>query len=500
MNEEKHKFKMPTTYTILFAIIFLIAVLTWIVPAGQYDTDKNGNLIPGTYKIMESHPQGFWDVAKAPIVGMLGNDKTPGAIPVSLFILIIGGFLGIVNKTKALDNGIESILKKYRGREKKLIIILMTLFSLGGTIYGMAEETLAFYPLLIAIMVSIGLDTITAVATILVATTVGSLASTVNPFATGVAAQAAGISPGEGLIWRIALYVILIAIAILYVYRYASKIEKNPEKSYVYADREKNIRRFKLESTDHSITQTQKRVLWLFILTFSLMIIGLIPWSSINQNWTFFSKLTNWITHIPILGSLIGKDITPPGDWYFTEITLLFMVMSIVIGLAAKMDEEEIVETFVNGAKDMVKVAFIVGIARGIQVVMNDGYMTATLLHYGEVYLSNLPPVLFSIITYLFYIPMSFLIYSTSGLASATMGVMSGLGDFVGVPKHIIIMAFQAGNGTVNLFSPTSALVMAVLGMTGISLGTWFKFIAKFLAIVFVIVCAFLTMVTLITS
>ncbi|CEG28612.1 YfcC family protein [Bacillus sp. B-jedd] len=500
MEKKAFKFRMPSSYAILFAIILVVAILTWVVPAGQYQTDDSGNLIPGTYKVIKSHPQGLWDVAKAPIEGMLGNDKTGGAIPVSLFILVIGGFLGIVNKTKALDNGIGSILKKYQGKEKKLIVILMILFSLGGTIYGMAEETLAFYPLLIAIMVSIGLDTIVAVATILIATTVGVLASTVNPFATGVAAQAAGISPGEGLIWRIALYLILVTVAIFYVYRYAAKIEKNPEKSYVYANREADIHKYKLQSVDYKVTKSQKRVLWLFILTFAVMILGLVPWSSINKDWTFFATFTNWFKGIPFLGNFVGQDITPFGDWYFTEITLLFMVMAVIVGLAAGMNESEVVDTFVDGARDMVKIAFIVAIARGIQVVMNDGYMTATLLHFGEENLSNLPPVLFSIITYIFYIPMSLLIYSTSGLASATMGVMSGLGDFVGVPKHIIIMAFQAGNGTVNLFSPTSALVMAVLGMTNIPLGTWFKFISKFLIIVFVIVCAFLALVTFITA
>lgn len=209
---------------------------------------------------------------------------------------------------------------------------------------------------------------------------------------------------------------------------------------------------------------------------------------------------TDWFKGIPILGNLVGQSITPFGDWYFTEITILFMLMAVVIGLAAGMSESEVADTFVDGARDMVKIAFIVAIARGIQVVMNDGYMTATLLHFGEENLSSLPPVLFSIITYIFYIPMSLLIYSSSGLASATMGIMSGLGDFVGVPKHLIIMAFQAGNGTVNLFSPTSALVMAVLGMTGISLGTWFKFIGKFVGIVFVIVIIFLTVATLVLA
>ncbi|HDV0843917.1 TPA: YfcC family protein, partial [Enterococcus faecalis] len=242
--------KIPSSYTILFFIIFLMVILTWIIPAGQYDVNKAKELIPGTFHYVMKNQQGLWDIIKAPVIGMMGDDKTSAAIPVSLFLLVVGGFLGVINATNSLNAGISSIVKRYQGREKQLIVVLMILFSLGGTTFGMSEETLVFYPLLLPVMYSIGLDSLVAVGVILIGSTVGVLASTVNPFATGVASQAAGISPGQGILWRLILWVLLTSIAIFYVYHYAQKIEKDPRKSLVYAQREKDIASFKLQEID----------------------------------------------------------------------------------------------------------------------------------------------------------------------------------------------------------------------------------------------------------
>ena len=490
--------KMPSSYAILFIIIFAMAALTWFVPAGAYQTSETGNLIPGTYATIQQNEQGIWDVLKAPVIGMLGDDKTAAAMPVSLFILVIGGFLGVVNATRSLDAGIGSIVKKYKGKEKGLIVILMILFSLGGTTFGMSEETLAFYPLLLPVMYSIGLDSLVAVGVILIGSTVGVLASTVNPFATGVASQAAEISPGEGILWRVILWVIVTAVAIAYVYSYANKIEKDPTKSLVYDHREEDLEAFQLVDTE-DMNKKQKNVIVIFVITFIIMILGLIPWESISENWTFFSSINKTLLSVPILGKLIGTSLPALGTWYFTEITILFMAMSVIIGYAYKMDESTIVKHFVAGTKDMIQVALIVAVARGIQVIMNDGNITATILHWGELYLSQLPPVLFSILTYIFYIPMTFLIYSTSGLASATMGVMSSMGEFVNVPKDIIVTAFQAGSGIMNLVSPTSAIMLGVLGIAHIDYAVWLKFTAKLLAILFVVTILVLSAATILS-
>ncbi len=307
---KKKRFKMPSAYTILFLIIIFVAILTSIIPAGQYSTDKAGNIIAHTYKAVASNPQGIWDVFSAPIYGMVGNDTTEGAISVSLFILVIGGFLGVVNQTKALDDGIATVVSKYKGKEKVLIPLLMILFALGGSTYGMAEETIAFYPLLIPVMIGVGFDSLVAVSIVLVGSQVGCLASTVNPFATGVASQTLHISPGDGIISRAVLFIIVVTISILFVYQYAAKIEKDPSRSYVFEQREEDLKRFALNHEDQpgtKMTGRQKAVLWMFGLTFLIMIMGLIPWDQINKNWTFFTSFTKWLQGVPFLGSLMGQ-------------------------------------------------------------------------------------------------------------------------------------------------------------------------------------------------
>lgn len=491
-TQKKKKFSMPSSFTVLFLIIVAIAILTWFIPAGSYDTDDAGNIIAGTYHTVESHPQGIWEVFMSPVKGMLGTDTTPGAIEVSLFIMVVGGFLGVVTKTGALDAGIASIVKAYKGKEKKLIPVLMLIFAIGGTTFGMGEETLAFYPLILPVMVGVGFDTLVAVAIVLVGSQIGVLASTVNPFATGVASQALGISPGEGIIWRLILFIVLYAASTFYVYRYALKVEKDPDASFVAEQKEKNIDHFKIHESQKELDARQKNVMILFALTFFIMILGLVPWTSLNQNWTFFERFNSFLVDIPVVGSLLGAGMVPLGEWYFQEITMLFFLMAVIIGLLYRLPEGEIVDAFMDGAKDLLSVALVVAIARGIQVVMNDGMITATVLHWGEEGLSGLSPVFFTILTYIFYIPMSFLIPSTSGLAAATMGIMGPLGGFSGVPQHLVITAYQSASGIINLITPTSGVVMGALAIARIDLSTWWKFMAKLIALVFILTCVIL--------
>ncbi len=491
-SQRKKRFKMPSSYTVLFLIILVIAILTWFVPAGDYNVDDAGNIISGTYHTVEQHPQGLWDVFMAPVKGMIGTDTTQGAIEVSLFILIVGGFLGVVNRTGALDTGIAQVVSNYKGKEKLLIPILMLIFALGGTSYGMAEETVAFYPLIIPVMVAVGFDTLVAVSVVLLGAGVGVLASTVNPFATGVASQALGLSLGDGILWRAIFFVVMYVIAVLYVYRYAVKVEKDPKNSLIYEDFEAHRKKFAVSGNKETMTGRQKVVMVLFGLSFFIMILSLIPWSTLNENWTFFETLNNWLMGLPVVGTVLGQQMVALGNWYFMEITMLFLLMAIVIGLYYRIPEEEIVSSFIEGAAELLGVALIVALARGIQVVMNEGMITATILHLGEQNLSSLSPVLFSILTYIFYIPMSFLIPSTSGLASATMGIMGPLGSFADVPQHVVVTAYQSASGIVNLITPTSGVVMGALAIAGIELTTWWKFTAKLLVIIFIASCVIL--------
>ncbi|MDE1548252.1 YfcC family protein [Jeotgalibaca caeni] len=499
MNIQKKRWKMPSAYTVLLGIILVVAVLSWIIPAGTYETDPDGTIIAGTYQVVERNPQGLLDVFMAPIKGMIGTETTPGAIEVSLFILFIGGFLGVVSQTKALNAGITQIVKRNKGKEKMLIPILMAVFLLGGTTFGMAEETMAFYPLIIPVMVAVGFDVIVAIAVVLLGSGIGVLASTVNPFATGVASQTLGITPGDGIFWRLLLLGVLYLVAVFYVYRYAAKVKTDPTSSLMHGIETEELDDPTSASEVSSITKQQKRVLGLFIFTFLLMVIGLIPWSSINENWTFFETFHQWLISIPFSQAILGQQSAPLGTWYFEEITLLFFVMSIVVGLVARLSEKEIVSHFFEGARDFLGVALVVGVARGIQVVMNEGMITATVLHWGEQSLAGLSPVLFIIFTYIFYLPMAILIPSTSGLAAATIGIMGPLGEFVGVPDHLVITAYQSASGLVNLITPTSGVVMGALALGNIPLTKWWKFTGKLVAVIFIVTCIVLSIGVLVS-
>lgn len=495
MTEEKKRgFRIPSSYTVLFIIIAIMAVLTWFIPAGAYETAKDGGVISGTYKTVASNPQGFFDILMAPVRGMLGVEGTDGAIQVSFFILMVGGFLGVVNKTGALDTGIASVVRKNKGREKMLIAILIPLFALGGSTYGMGEETMAFYPLLIPVMIAVGFDSIVAVAIILIGSQIGCLASTINPFATGVAADAAGVSIADGMIWRIIQWFVLVGMSIWFVYNYASKIEKDPSKSLVADKAEEHKEFFQLQNSGEELSKRQRNVLTIFTLTFVIMILSLIPWEDFGIK--LFTNINTWLTTMPILGGAIGKTMGAFGTWYFPEITMLFIMMGVLVAIVYRMSEDDFLSSFLTGAGEFLGVAMICAIARGIQVIMNGGMITATILHWGETGLSGLSSQVFIILAYIFYLPMSFLIPSTSGLAGATMGIMAPLGQFSNVPAHLVITAFQSASGILNMISPTSAIVMGALALGRVDLGTWWKFIGKFIVMVMLVSVLLLVVAT----
>lgn len=496
-EKEKKGFTLPSSYTILMLIIALMAVMTWIIPAGHYQVDDGGNLVAGTYERVAQNPQGVYDVFMAPVRAMLGHGATDAAISVAFFIIMVGAFLGVVNETGALDVGIASIVKRFEGREKWLIYVLMPLFALGGSTYGMGEETMAFYPLLIPVMMAVGFDSITGVAIILLGSQIGCLASTVNPFATVVASDAAGISVADGMVWRLVFFVVTLLMGVIFVANYAEKVKNDPTKSLVYKQREADRKYFNVTASQEvnaALTPAQKRVLWVFVFTFILMICSFIPWEDLGV--TIFVQFNDWLIGLPIIGQAVGSSTAALGTWYFPEGAMLFGIAGIVVGLVYRMSEERLVKAFMFGAADIFSVALICAIARGIQVIMNDGMITATILHMGEAGLKGLSPQVFIVLTYLFYLPMSFLIPSTSGLAGASMGVMAPLAEFVNVPASLVITAFQAASGVLNLVAPTSGIVMGALALGHVEIGTWYKFVGKFIAGVVVVSVAILVIAT----
>ena len=453
------RLKMPTAYTILLLIIAVIAVLTFVLPAGQYDRTEAGEPIAGTYHTVPASPQGPGAVVQAPLKGLYQ------AIEIAAFILTVGGFLGVMGRTGAIDAGIAAIIRRLKGREKLLIPILMLAFALGGTTFGMAEETIAFYPLLLPVMLSAGYDAITAVAVILLGAGAGVLGSTVNPFATGIAAGFAGVSLGEGLVLRLIILIVSLAAAIVYVMRYGERVRAHPERSLLRRRGPSGIRRFVTAQVPDAAEMTPRRkaALVLFALTFAVMVYGVIPFADVG------------VTFLPTLG------------WWFPQLSALFWVAAVVVGLVYGLSELDMVDGFVKGAGELLGVSFIIGISRGITVVMDDGGITDTILHWGETALTGAGSVAFVVVSYLIYLVLSFLIPSTSGLATLSMPIMAPLADFSGVSRELIITVFQSASGLVNLITPTSAVVMGALAIGRVPYHQWLRFLWPLLGIFFLL-------------
>ena len=482
-DKAKKKFKFPTAFTILFIITVVVAILTFVIPAGQYDY-KNGEPVPNTYHPVEPNPQRLRDAIAAPINGMYGiQDRSGnvniynsgdlyGAIDVALFILLIGGFLGVTMKTGAVDAGIQAVVKSLGQRGKVLITVLMIIFAAGGTSYGMAEESLAFYPLIIAAMLALGYDALSAVALIMLGAGIGVLGSTINPFATGVATSIAGIPLFEGVIYRIIILVVGSAIGIWYVMRYAGKVRQDPSKSLVLGAREANEKQFLGGSSAGEIvelTTRRKVVLTLFLVAFLGMIVGVIPWSDIGIT----RITTRW--------------------WWFGEMSAWFMVMGIIIGFVGGLGEEGTVNAFIDGARDMVGVALVVAVARGISVIMTNGLIIDTVLFWCQQLTAGLTSVAFINAIFLVYLPLAFLIPSSSGLATVTMPIMAPLASFAGVPTHLVVTAYQSASGLVSLVTPTFAVVAGGLTIGRISFGVWWKWVAMLVLLLVVLVMVVLS-------
>ena len=461
------KNRMPTAFTILFGLIVLVAISTYLIPAGQYNVLADGEPIAGTYHTVAQHGQNIGSILKAPLEGLYD------AIDIAAFILMVGGFLGIVMETGAIDTGIRSVVRRLHGREKYMIPILMFIFALGGTTFGMWEETMAFFPLLLPIFLAAGYDTVVPVAVVLLGAGVGSLGSTVNPFATGIAAGFAGVRLSDGMILRLIMLAVFLVTAIYFVMRYAERVRQHPETSVVAAYREEH-RAFFLDKKkgendeDAPLTIRQKLVLWIFAAVFLIMVYSVIPFDD------------------------MGLDFLPTLSWWFPELSALFLAGALLAGICYGMSEKALVANFLNGTKDLLSVAFIIGISRGIIVIMNNGMITDTILYWGESALQGTAGWGFILLSYLIYIPLAFLIPSSSGLATLVTPIMSPLADFSGVSRALSITAFQSASGFLNLFTPTSAVIMGALALGRIPYNRWLKFSWRYLLFVFLANAAFL--------
>ncbi|TVP90772.1 MAG: YfcC family protein [Pseudomonadaceae bacterium] len=455
--EEDLTSRFPTAYTILFLLIILVAALTWIIPAGQYERVMNDEIgrevaVPGTFELVEPNPQGIVEVLMAPTAGFYDPDSyVANAIDVALFVLFLGGFLGVVNATGAIDTGIRSAMHRLEGREIWMIPILMVLFALGGTTYGMAEETLAFYAILIPIIIAAGYDSITGVAIILIGAGIGVLGSTINPFATVIASNAAGIPFTDGMVMRLVLLIGGLLICCAYVMRYAKRVKDDPSRSIVARQREAHRKLFLQghdELKDVGLTLTQKLVLVIFGMTFVVMV-----WGVSTQ------------------------------DWWMASMGSLFLAAAIVVGLVGRLGEKRLTGSFVDGARDLLGVALVVGLARGIVVIMEQGMIADSILHSAEMTLGGLPPLGFINLIFWIEVGMSFFVPSSSGLAVLSMPILAPLADFANVDRDLVVTAYQSANGLVNLINPTFAVVIGGLAIGRIAYDRWLVFIWPLLLI-----------------
>lgn len=488
--------KFPTAQTILLLIAALVTLLTWLIPAGKYDTlsynkadktfiqttlDKSISLpgnqeslealgvkiplekftsgaiykainIPNTYKELASKPQGITDFIKSPIKGIIA------ASDIIFLVLILGGLIGIMNKSGAFDSGIEWLARKLKGYEFVLIVLVTILVAIGGTTFGLAEETIAFYPILIPVFLAAKYDAMVALASIYIGSCIGTMCSTVNPFSTIIASNSAGINWTTGLTGRLVMLSLGLAICIIYILRYAKRVKNDPTKSVIFSQKEEIENRFKSVTTEvQKLNLRLRAILFIFASCFIIMIIGV---------------------------SML--------EWWFVEMTAVFLVGSILIGVLAKVKESEFVDTFVKGASDLLGVALIIGIARGVSVIMEEGLISDTLLYYASNMTEGANEGVFANAMLFIYSGLSFFIPSSSGMAVLTMPIMSPLADSVGIGREIMVNCYQYGMGLFAFINPTG-LILASLAVVNVGYNKWLKFVTPLLLILVVFTMIVLT-------
>ncbi|MDY3667694.1 MAG: YfcC family protein [Collinsella sp.] len=477
----KKKRGMPSSFTILLALLAIVAVITVIV------SGTSGGAVTAAR---------LSDFCTAPILGFAD------ALPVCLFVMILGGFLGMMTETGALDNGIAVLVQKLKGNEIMLVPVLMLIFSLGGTTYGMCEETVPFYALLAATMMAAGFDPMVGAATVLLGAGCGCLGSTVNPFAVGAAVDAltgVGIEVNQSIIIGLGavLWIVTTAISIFFVMGYAKKVKADKGSTILSMQELKDAEEAHGKAASEvnkevKLTGRQKGVLIAFAFTFVVMIVGFIPLADLNEGVANFFDAgavydADGNTVVQGWSALITG--LPIGQWYFDEASTWFFLMAILIGIIGGLSEKQIVNTFITGAADMMSVVLVIALARGISVLMANTGLDVYVLDAAANALAGLSGVIFAPMSFLVYFGLSFLIPSTSGMATVSMPIMGPLAVKLGFSPEVMVMIFSAAIGVVNLFTPTSGAIMGGLALAKIEWTTWLKFALK-LIVVLSVVCA----------
>ncbi|WP_298880283.1 YfcC family protein [uncultured Polaribacter sp.] len=491
------KIKFPSAQSVLLLIAAFVALLTWCIPSGQYDRlayNKEENSfvktslensitleasqktlddlgvkiplekftsgaiykaisIPGTYQKLEARPQGFKEFILAPLKGIIA------VADIIILVLFIGGLVAIVNYSGAFEAGITRLSNLLKGKEYILIIAVTSLIALGGTTFGLAEETIAFYPILIPIFIAAKYDAIVALACIYIGSSIGTMVSTTNPFSTIIASNSAGINWTTGINGRVIMLLTGLIICIVYIIRYAQKVKKDPSKSIIYDQKDSIEKMFSFKTSIESINFTLqlKLVLSIFITCFIIMVYGVVNL-----------------------------------EWWFLEMTGVFFVGAVLIGFIYKINETVFVNTFIKGANELLSVAFIIGLARGVTILMKDGLISDTLLYYSSSFTDGMNKGLFINSTMFVYSGLSFFIPSSSGMAVLTMPIMSPLADTVSLGREHVVNAYLLGVGLFSFINPTG-LILASLAIVKVGYDKWLKFIIPLVIILALVSILFLT-------
>lgn len=488
---EKKGFEFPGTLTVLVIVTFLVWLAAFAIPAGQYQRDDSGVPTPGSYERVDS-PQAFdervEDFFLAPVNGLYGIQDPEtgfvrpfgigslfGAVGVFAFVLAIGAFMTMVLATGALDVAIGRLAYAVRGRPWLVIVAVMLLFSLLGTTMGWSDETLGFYALIIPLMLALGYDRMAVAGMIIASATVGSMASTVNPFSVGVASEFAGVGLGDGIALRWIGWAVLTTLTIAYVVRYAERAKANPDRSLVgFLPEDAELVKKEESAADLTLSGRQKIVLGITAFTFALLVFSVIPWDSIFD----LSVEVDPITHEPL-----PNDPWWNLGWWFPELIALFLVASVVVGLVAGYGEKQITGNIMRGFGDFIGAGVAVVLARGVTVLLNNTQTIDTILSWMEDAVSGTSAVGFTSLVLIINTGVAFIIPSSSGHATLAMPLLAPLGDFAEVSRPLVVTAWSWGAGIARFITPTSAMVMAGIALAGVRYDKWIRFMLPLMGI-----------------
>ncbi|MBK7104293.1 MAG: putative basic amino acid antiporter YfcC [Ignavibacteriae bacterium] len=441
--KKKYKFKVPNTYLLIFLILVFIAVLTWIIPGGQYERivkDGREVVVQNSFKFIDNNPQGFFAVFIAPLKGFVEAALIIG------FILIVGGAFNVLAKTDAINSFINKLVAAHNKSQLLrtfFIPLLLLMFSLGGATFGMNEEIIPFVLILVPVAIALGYDSIVGVAIPLVGAHIGFASAFLNPFNVGIAQGIADVPLFSGIGYRVISWAISTTVAILFLLYYVKRLSKNPSISPMYNEdlARKQNENFNQNNSNSVFSKKHKLVLLTFLLSLVMLVIGVIQFG-----------------------------------WYIEEIAGMFFIMGIFVGIIGGLSGDTIIKSFVEGAKDLVGTALIVALARATLVISRDGQIIDTVLFELSPYIQSSSPIFASQKMFFVQAIINFFVHSGSGQAALTMPIMATLADLAGVSRQTAILAFQFGEYT-NIIIPTSAVTMGALSMAKVPWEKWAKWV-----------------------